>query len=311
MTSLLPTNVYGGFSQNAGGAGGLGLIGLTDDAATPALRLNATAFTSPTAPAILVNSMKKSGTSSVALAASEIAAAFYTGATELLRLLGNGVLRLFGQLLMIDGAASGPAASFNSDQDTGLYLASADNLAVATGGARRAQWHSSGQDTYGRQQSYLGASTTFKYDPQLLGRNGMNGNTSTTITTLHTYTIPAGALGANGDGIHIVADGRVLTQQGQFQLDVAGVNIWNSGSLSVGHLFWVEIHLTRDSSTSFIGKIKWSSGASGAALGIDVVVNISGSATWTSDVDVLLRGKTNVAGGNFSLDHSYALSTIG
>jgi hypothetical protein len=53
----------------------------------------------------------------------------------------------FGELLSSapDGSAAAPSFSFDSDPNTGIYSAGADQLAISTGGAERARLDSSGR----------------------------------------------------------------------------------------------------------------------------------------------------------------------
>jgi hypothetical protein len=72
-----------------------------------------------------------------------------TGGAERLRILSTAVRALVA-LRLTDGTAAAPAATFESDPDTGLFRAGADALGISTGGAERARVTSSGLQVTGQ-----------------------------------------------------------------------------------------------------------------------------------------------------------------
>lgn len=134
MTTLTDTDVNG-LLATPGTAGGLVIVGLAESTAAAGLSLQGHIDMAGGAAAVAIAGWKKSGTTSIAVAAADILCVFRAGAADKLTVFGDGGLQLNGLLLTVASAAGGaglraphgaaPSSPVNGDMWTttaGLFV---------------------------------------------------------------------------------------------------------------------------------------------------------------------------------------------
>lgn len=202
MTDVLPTDIYGTFSQFLDNTGGLILRGVSEDptvTGTGLYGLMVTAGTMAEAPAVGFFAQKKSGTGVAALVNDEWAFGFFTGTSTLLSVITGR-----GQLLGGDGTATNPTWGFANDLDVGIYRVTTNELGLTASGTLGAKVTSTGFLVP------VGGSTSFGKAPVSVGHDNDGLNSTTTDTAIQSLTVPANTITTRPDYLEIVSYGRLF-----------------------------------------------------------------------------------------------------
>lgn len=169
-------------------------------------------------------------------------------------------------------------------------------------------------------------SSTGKWQPKALGavsttaglvvmfdRFGQQSNSSTVLTAVYTYTIPAGTMNANGDSMVIFVAGRGNTQSCETRVRVGSATALTTVGISAGHTFWIQINLTRTGVNSWACQIRYSAGT-GTSLAVDMLqisLGTVGTTGWSAEsLAVIVDGRTTTSGGTWQGDMSYATLNV-